>query len=187
MLQLHANKQLKWRQFFDTLSWSSWFALAQKECLLQQIGPPLWKNHWQTVVCVCVLIRVFRGDVFWGDWPHRNTMLQAKLTSRLPLNALRRIHHGTYYPCVYPLSNCFLNTGGGRTRDGLHSDTSVSRRVFYSQNVVRPSLRPCKTQHYGRRSFSLSAATIVNSAPAPVQPYLRLMRLDKPIGLYIHL
>uniref|UniRef100_A0A3B5AU02 Uncharacterized protein n=1 Tax=Stegastes partitus TaxID=144197 RepID=A0A3B5AU02_9TELE len=37
-------------------------------------------------------------------------------------------------------------------------------------------------RHSGRRPFSLSAAAIVNSAPAHVQPYLRLMRLDKPIG-----
>lgn len=33
-----------------------------------------------------------------------------------------------------------------------------------------------------RRRLSLSAAAVVNSAPRPLQPYLRLMRLDKPIG-----
>uniref|UniRef100_A0A2K5YCE1 Coenzyme Q2, polyprenyltransferase n=1 Tax=Mandrillus leucophaeus TaxID=9568 RepID=A0A2K5YCE1_MANLE len=32
------------------------------------------------------------------------------------------------------------------------------------------------------RQLSLSAAAVVNSAPRPLQPYLRLMRLDKPIG-----
>lgn len=114
-------------------------------------------------------------------------MLAAKLTSRLTLNVLRRIHRGTHYSCVYSLSNCLLHTTkGGRTRDGPHSDSSVSR-VFYGHGAIRPSLRLHETQHYGRRSFSLSAATIVNSAPAAVQPYLRLMRLDKPIGLYINL
>uniref|UniRef100_G3PKM9 4-hydroxybenzoate polyprenyltransferase, mitochondrial n=1 Tax=Gasterosteus aculeatus TaxID=69293 RepID=G3PKM9_GASAC len=46
--------------------------------------------------------------------------------------------------------------------------------------VSRPSLGP-----RGTRSISLSAATVVNSAPAPVQPYLRLMRLDKPIGTWL--
>ncbi|KAK2497665.1 hypothetical protein MC885_016837 [Smutsia gigantea] len=35
------------------------------------------------------------------------------------------------------------------------------------------------------RPLSLSAAAIVNSAPRPVQPYLRLMRLDKPIGTWL--
>lgn len=32
------------------------------------------------------------------------------------------------------------------------------------------------------RTLSLSAAAVVNAAPRPLQPYLRLMRLDKPIG-----
>ncbi|MBN3278676.1 COQ2 protein, partial [Polyodon spathula] len=36
-----------------------------------------------------------------------------------------------------------------------------------------------------RRQFSLSAAGIVNSAPKSVQPYLRLMRFDKPIGTWL--
>ncbi|CAH6882155.1 4-hydroxybenzoate polyprenyltransferase, mitochondrial [Phodopus roborovskii] len=36
-----------------------------------------------------------------------------------------------------------------------------------------------------RRALSLSAAAVVNSAPRPLQPYLRLMRLDKPIGTWL--
>ncbi|XP_003129405.2 4-hydroxybenzoate polyprenyltransferase, mitochondrial [Sus scrofa] len=36
----------------------------------------------------------------------------------------------------------------------------------------------------GRRR-SLSAAAVVNAAPRPLQPYLRLMRLDKPIGTWL--
>ncbi|XP_007447593.1 PREDICTED: 4-hydroxybenzoate polyprenyltransferase, mitochondrial [Lipotes vexillifer] len=35
------------------------------------------------------------------------------------------------------------------------------------------------------RRPSLPAAAIVNSAPRPLQPYLRLMRLDKPIGTWL--
>ncbi|KAL0192778.1 hypothetical protein M9458_011074, partial [Cirrhinus mrigala] len=35
--------------------------------------------------------------------------------------------------------------------------------------------------HNCGRFFSLTPAGIVNAAPASVQPYLRLMRLDKPI------
>lgn len=34
----------------------------------------------------------------------------------------------------------------------------------------------------GGRGLRLSAAAVVEAAPRPVQPYLRLMRLDKPIG-----
>ncbi|KAM5271772.1 4-hydroxybenzoate polyprenyltransferase, mitochondrial [Ctenodactylus gundi] len=35
------------------------------------------------------------------------------------------------------------------------------------------------------RPLSLSAAAVVNSAPRPLRPYLRLMRLDKPIGTWL--
>ncbi|XP_020014680.2 4-hydroxybenzoate polyprenyltransferase, mitochondrial [Castor canadensis] len=35
------------------------------------------------------------------------------------------------------------------------------------------------------RPLSLSAAAVVSSAPRPLQPYLRLMRLDKPIGTWL--
>ncbi|KAK2115950.1 hypothetical protein P7K49_006576 [Saguinus oedipus] len=35
------------------------------------------------------------------------------------------------------------------------------------------------------RPFSMSAAAVVDSAPRPLQPYLRLMRLDKPIGISV--
>ncbi|XP_018601990.2 4-hydroxybenzoate polyprenyltransferase, mitochondrial [Scleropages formosus] len=37
----------------------------------------------------------------------------------------------------------------------------------------------------GGRRLSFSATAIVNSAPSAVQPYLRLMRLDKPIGTWL--
>ncbi|XP_070820834.1 4-hydroxybenzoate polyprenyltransferase, mitochondrial [Chaetodon trifascialis] len=112
-------------------------------------------------------------------------MFPAKLTNRLTMSVLRRIHHAKCHPCPYSLSSCFLYTEGRRTRDGVHSESSVFKRVLYSQSAIRPSLRLRETHHCGRRSFSLTAATIVNSAPAPVQPYLRLMRLDKPIGTWL--
>ncbi|XP_006885388.1 PREDICTED: 4-hydroxybenzoate polyprenyltransferase, mitochondrial [Elephantulus edwardii] len=35
------------------------------------------------------------------------------------------------------------------------------------------------------RALSLSAAAVVDSAPRSIQPYLRLMRLDKPIGTWL--
>lgn len=110
-------------------------------------------------------------------------MSPAMLLSRTA-NALWRIHNGTSYLCVYT-SNCFINMTAGRIGDGLQSDSSVLPRV--SPTAVRSSPRLGRTQHCGRRSFHFSAAAVVNSAPAPVQPYLRLMRLDKPIGVYMYL
>lgn len=113
-------------------------------------------------------------------------MFPAKLTNRLTLNTLRRIHPGALRPCHYSPSSVFLHAGGGRTGDAsLHSDPGVLKRGLYGQSVSHPSLGPRETQQCARRSISLSAATVVNAAPASVQPYLRLMRLDKPIGGYI--
>ncbi|XP_029365772.1 4-hydroxybenzoate polyprenyltransferase, mitochondrial [Echeneis naucrates] len=111
-------------------------------------------------------------------------MFQAKLISQF---ILRRVHHGPCSTAFHPVSDCFLQRNGKRTKHGLHSDSSMFRRchTFHSLAAIRPSVRLCEAHSYGRRPFSLSAATIVNSAPAPVQPYLRLMRLDKPIGTWL--
>ncbi|XP_076853846.1 4-hydroxybenzoate polyprenyltransferase, mitochondrial [Brachyhypopomus gauderio] len=57
------------------------------------------------------------------------------------------------------------------------------KRDFQKQRV-----RSLAGSGYGlsnKRSFSLTPAGIVNAAPASVQPYLRLMRLDKPIGTWL--
>ncbi|XP_056659260.1 4-hydroxybenzoate polyprenyltransferase, mitochondrial [Monodelphis domestica] len=47
-----------------------------------------------------------------------------------------------------------------------------------------PSCPPLSGRSRGR-PLTLSAAAIVSSAPRPLQPYLRLMRLDKPIGTWL--
>lgn len=156
---------------------------------------PAQANHPSSVkepvsnLCVCVCVFCVQGwHWHWGGttmsvWLQGPTMLPAKLTGQLTLTTLRRIHHASY-PCLHSLSESFLHKEGMGPTYGLHSDFSVLKRVFHSQGALRPSVRLRETQKYGTRPFSLSAATIVNSAPAPVQPYLRLMRLDKPIGLY---
>lgn len=115
--------------------------------------------------------------------PVRNIMPLALLLSRTA-NAPWRIYHGTSHLCVYT-PNCFINTRWGKNRTGPQSDSSVSPRVFSTAD--RSSPRLWRPQHCEKRSFGFSAAAIVNSTPAPVQPYLRLMRLDKPIGLYMYL
>ncbi|XP_068594647.1 4-hydroxybenzoate polyprenyltransferase, mitochondrial [Brachionichthys hirsutus] len=111
-------------------------------------------------------------------------MFLAKMTRQLPLNAMKSIHRGVYHRCVSSSSSCFLNAEGGRRRDDLRSNSCVLRKLFYRQSAICPSCR-CQAQQCGRRSFSLSAAAIVNSTPAPIRPYLRLMRLDKPIGTWL--
>ncbi|KAM9393633.1 4-hydroxybenzoate polyprenyltransferase, mitochondrial [Pholidichthys leucotaenia] len=108
-------------------------------------------------------------------------MLQAKLSPSI----LRRIYQGACFPSISCLPHCRLQKDQMRTRDDLLSESGVSRRLLHTHSEIQQSIRLCKTQPNGRRSFSLSAASIVSSAPAHVQPYLRLMRLDKPIGTWL--
>uniref|UniRef100_A0A087XQ51 4-hydroxybenzoate polyprenyltransferase, mitochondrial n=1 Tax=Poecilia formosa TaxID=48698 RepID=A0A087XQ51_POEFO len=109
-------------------------------------------------------------------------MIPNRLSSRLTLTALRWTAVSRTCPpsCLSTLSNCFLQNQTAKSKDGFHSESAVLRRILCSQS--RFKLRPRETQ---RRSFSLSGANVVNSAPAHVQPYLRLMRLDKPIGTWL--
>lgn len=140
-----------------------------KEYPLQHFGP-LVTSDWQCA-SVCFVA------------PVRNTMSSALLLRR-SAKGLWRSPHGSSCLCVYT-PNSFMNTRGGRHEDGLQSDSSVLTRAF--STALRSSPRLWRTVHCGKRSFRFSAAAIVNSSPAPVQPYLRLMRLDKPIGLYLYL
>lgn len=66
-----------------------------------------------------------------------------------------------------------------------HSWRRDSRALALARAVSAPRAghwQPSAGPGPRRRRLSLSAAEVVNSAPRPLQPYLRLMRLDKPIG-----
>ncbi|KAM8866357.1 4-hydroxybenzoate polyprenyltransferase, mitochondrial isoform 1-T1 [Synchiropus picturatus] len=91
----------------------------------------------------------------------------SKLTGQFALGALRRL----------PSSICMrLNSG--------HHYSLWRGEGLHGQNVSTPLSRGLKMQS-NRRSFGMPPATIVNAAPARLQPYLRLMRLDKPIGTWL--
>ena len=68
----------------------------------------------------------------------------------------------------------------------LLSQTSLSRRLSSCSachtSAGRPSHGASKDQ--SRRHLSLKPAALVDAAPPAIQPYLRLVRLDKPIGWY---
>ncbi|KAM8968955.1 4-hydroxybenzoate polyprenyltransferase, mitochondrial [Sarcophilus harrisii] len=66
---------------------------------------------------------------------------------------------------------------------GLRRPTLVVRAACAAANLGRPP-PPFSGPSRGR-PLSLSAAAIVDAAPRPLQPYLRLMRLDKPIGTWL--
>lgn len=84
------------------------------------------------------------------------------LVLRLTTITLRRIQHGLFCSSL----RCLTQRIG-------QSDTKRPSNPHLSYAPVR-------------RSFGLSAADVVNFAPGKVRPYLRLMRLDKPIGLYFY-
>lgn len=110
-----------------------------------------------------------------------STMPLAKLSAA---NVLRRIHLGKLHPCADHLSGYFLTAHEERFKYGHRTGSSLAKR----QSDGHAALTSRKIRHGGGvRMLSLSAASVVNSAPASVQPYLRLMRLDKPIGLYFTL
>ncbi|CAL8348104.1 unnamed protein product [Lota lota] len=97
-------------------------------------------------------------------------MFTGKLSSRL--GALKRLSSGC---CFSPLSRC-----------SLHQDqrTGGSPPGAYSRTAFPPSARPLMVKG-GGRPFGVSAAAVVNMAPSGVRPYLRLMRMDKPIGTWL--
>lgn len=66
------------------------------------------------------------------------------------------------------------------------TSTASLKTEFQKQQGIHPLLQPVQNVVFNvRRQLSLSAAGIVNSAPKSAQPYLRLMRFDKPIGTWL--
>lgn len=70
-----------------------------------------------------------------------------------------------------------------RTKVWLWGSRGGSLALARSAGAPRPGdPQPSAGRGLRGRQLSLSAAAVVESAPRPLQPYLRLMRLDKPIG-----
>ncbi|XP_045847756.1 4-hydroxybenzoate polyprenyltransferase, mitochondrial isoform X2 [Meles meles] len=85
-----------------------------------------------------------------------------------------------------------LGARGAALARGLRGLTHSWRRDSRALALVRAA-GVCRAGHGQppagpeprRRRLSLSAAAVVDSAPRPLQPYLRLMRLDKPVGTWL--
>lgn len=67
----------------------------------------------------------------------------------------------------------------------LRSDNSLTNKYLFHQNHEHNVLY----RHQSQRKFSSfsPAKLILELSPTSLQPYLRLIRFDKPIGEYIHL
>ena len=63
--------------------------------------------------------------------------------------------------------------------------TCVNSNVYRYRNNRRDLLNLWKDTFSCERQFSLSPKVILEASPRPLQPYLRLVRFDKPIGKYI--
>eukprot|EP00069_Balaena_mysticetus_P011061 bmy_20966T0 len=92
---------------------------------------------------------------------------------------------------VHALRSAML--GAGLVR-GLRAGTQVWLWGSRGRSLTLPHAarglhagdrRPSAGRGPLERRPSLPAVAIVNSAPRPLQPYLRLMRLDKPIGTWL--
>ncbi|KAI4585513.1 hypothetical protein MJG53_005747 [Ovis ammon polii x Ovis aries] len=87
-----------------------------------------------------------------------------------------------------------LGAGGARLVQGLRAGTQAwlwgargrsLALVHAARGLHAANWQPSAGRGPRGRPLSLSAAAVVNSAPRPLQPYLRLMRLDKPIGTWL--
>lgn len=84
-----------------------------------------------------------------------------------------------------------LSLGGAEVARGLRAVTQAWLRGsrYRALTLARAAggsragdWRPSASRGPRGRLLSLSAPAVVDAAPRPLQPYLRLMRLDKPIG-----
>ncbi|KAM8940561.1 4-hydroxybenzoate polyprenyltransferase, mitochondrial [Pelodytes ibericus] len=71
------------------------------------------------------------------------------------------------------------------TARSLHSLNALNSNQRCWKPAVSHSVNHNVREHDWRRPLSFSAAGMVESMPKNVQPYLKLMRLDKPIGTWL--
>ncbi|TSM85944.1 4-hydroxybenzoate polyprenyltransferase, mitochondrial [Bagarius yarrelli] len=106
-------------------------------------------------------------------------MMCTKLLPVLNSHPLLRLPSRNYLTCFTTIHKARKNQNA--VPHGLVS--CVINRDFQKQTRGLSDSPHCGFNN--KRFFSLSPAGIVNASPASVQPYLRLMRLDKPIGTWL--
>lgn len=100
----------------------------------------------------------------------------AKILTLLSSHPLRRLPSQTCFTCFTTLQ---------KDRRDYSTVSLASGSCFIKTDFQKQRRSLSDILRYGlnnKRSFSLSPAGIVDASPVFVQPYLRLMRLDKPIG-----
>ncbi|XP_017307270.1 4-hydroxybenzoate polyprenyltransferase, mitochondrial [Ictalurus punctatus] len=106
-------------------------------------------------------------------------MMCAKILTLLSSHPLRRLPSQTCFTCFTTLQ---------KDRRDYSTVSLASGSCFIKTDFQKQRRSLSDILRYGlnnKRSFSLSPAGIVDASPVFVQPYLRLMRLDKPIGTWL--
>ncbi|XP_066512562.1 4-hydroxybenzoate polyprenyltransferase, mitochondrial-like [Hoplias malabaricus] len=106
-------------------------------------------------------------------------MISTRYLMLLNSHPVRRIAPNTCYFCQSNIQRNKKDNTAATFTSGL----CFSKRDFQKLNTG--SLAGHGYRLSSKRFFSLTPAGIVNAAPSSVQPYLRLMRLDKPIGTWL--
>lgn len=158
-------------------------------CLVQ----PLWRNCVAPAYChrrrLCTL-----SSVYWYSMPRLLTHHSAKHLSNVchltTHNAVRCIS-SSLTTANYELAQCcqhgrssnrFSSVSSRPITSGpLSSSFCYSAKAVNHQNRNHPNF-PC-SWHCISRQLTSSTKTIVNSSPLSLQPYLRLIRFDRPIGM----
>jgi len=89
------------------------------------------------------------------------------------------------FPCRWPRGYC---SSVVHQPEVLTISRSLSSSVIYPkvktlehQNHSR--LNFCRSRHFMPRHLAPSTKTIIDASPVSLQPYLRLIRFDRPIGM----
>ncbi|XP_053317688.1 4-hydroxybenzoate polyprenyltransferase, mitochondrial [Spea bombifrons] len=93
--------------------------------------------------------------------------------------------HSQWNNCFSKYQNSTKTSFLDRRAKRLLSFGALSKNQRYWKPAASHSPHQKAQVHEQRRTLSLSAAGIVGSMPKNIQPYLKLMRLDKPIGTWL--
>ncbi|KAI4876555.1 hypothetical protein NFI96_016595, partial [Prochilodus magdalenae] len=108
-----------------------------------------------------------------------DNMMSTRLLTLLNSHPIRRIAPQSCYSYLSSIQRDKKDHKAAAFSTGL----CFSQKDFQRLRVGSLAGHDCRLS--SKRSFSLTPAGIVNAAPSSVQPYLRLMRLDKPIGTWL--
>ena len=109
---------------------------------------------------------------------HHHNASAARPSQALHCHSFTRCHGPTPQQLDLKAIACAHRTTQSSNLDLLHRSRWLS--CSGSHQLDHKHSRPVQIEP--KRHLSLSPAGIVNAAPSKMQPYLRLIRLDKPIG-----